>query len=242
MLLRGLDRLDCQGRCRRGEGGEDPAGVEPANANVPEELLPVDIPRLELAGGGVAPVGDADGPADPEAALGEIEAVADRAADPVVVAPLDEIGVHPTLINEVFDEPADLVVDKRTHQAGPLLKTLPQAAGDVVFAPPFPSLEVARGADPPLAWIEAEHHLAERHAVESTAVLRLDRQRHGGSFGGLAGTLDGVESSCQAVGSVAGSISATPASRASSLRVATSAVEKSRPPARQVRSAASASS
>ena len=161
MFFCGLDRLDRQGRGRRGEGSEDPAGVKPADTNFPEELLPVDIARLELAGGRVAAVGHADGPADSEATLGEIESVADRAANAVIIAPLDEIGVHPPLINKVLDQPADLVVDKRTDKRRPLLKTLPQAAGDVVFASPFPGLEVPRGSDPPLARIEAEHDLAK---------------------------------------------------------------------------------
>ena len=58
--------------------GEDAAGVQPARAELAEDVVPVEIARLELAGGGVAAVRNADRAAHAEAALGEVQAVAHR--------------------------------------------------------------------------------------------------------------------------------------------------------------------
>jgi ornithine carbamoyltransferase len=49
--------------------------------------------------------------ADAEAAFGEVEAVADGAADAVVFAPLNKLRVDAALHDEVFDEVADLIID-----------------------------------------------------------------------------------------------------------------------------------
>ena len=117
-FLAALHRLDGDVGGGLGEGGEDAAGVEPAHAERPEEVLPVDVARLQLAGGGVAAVGHAHGAADAEAALGEVEAVADGAADAVVGPPLDEVGVHAALQDEVFDQVADLVVGEGGDDGG----------------------------------------------------------------------------------------------------------------------------
>ncbi len=70
-----------------GERAEDAAGVEPAGAFFAEDLVPVDVAGLELGDGGVAAVGAAEGCADAEAALGEVEAVASGAAYAVVFGP-----------------------------------------------------------------------------------------------------------------------------------------------------------
>ena len=75
-LLGRLDRLDDELRRGVAQRGEDAAGVEPAHAELAEDVVPVEIAGLELAGGGVAAVGNAHRAAHAEAALGEIQAVA----------------------------------------------------------------------------------------------------------------------------------------------------------------------
>ena len=69
-----LDSLDDQGRGGVAERGENAAGVEPARAQFAENAVPVEVAGLELAGGGMAAVGNADRAAHAEAALGEIRA------------------------------------------------------------------------------------------------------------------------------------------------------------------------
>ena len=179
VLLRGLDGLDGGLRGGLGEGREDAARVEPADAQLAEEVLPVEVAGLDLRGRGVAAVRDADGAADAEAALGEVEAVADRAADAVVLAPLDEVGVHAALHHEVLEQAADLVVDERRADGGAQAEALAQAAGDVVFAAAFPDLELARGAHAAFARVEAEHDFTEGDLVEGAFLRRLDLEGHG---------------------------------------------------------------
>ena len=161
MLLGCLDGFDRDRSGRLRERGEDPAGVKPPDTDRTEDMPPVDVARLELAGRRVAPVGHAHRPTDAEAPLREIEAVANGAADAVVGSPLDEVGGHAPLHDEVFDEVADLIVNEGCDDRGLQAKALPQAAGHVVFAAPFPGIEVTGRADATLARVEAEHDLAE---------------------------------------------------------------------------------
>ena len=78
-----LDGLDDELRRGVAQRGEDAAGVQPAHAELAEDVVPIEIARLELAGGGVAAIGNAHRAAHAEAALGEIQAVAHRAAHAV---------------------------------------------------------------------------------------------------------------------------------------------------------------
>ena len=125
---------------------------------------------------GVAAVGDADRAAHAEAALGEVEAVADGAPDAVVGHPADERGVDAALQDEVLDQAADLVVGQRGDDRGAQAEAAAQAAGDVVLAAALPDVERARGADAALAGVEAQHHLAERDEVEAALLGRPQRQ------------------------------------------------------------------
>ena len=179
VLLGDLDRFD-GGLCGGfGKGCEDAARVEPADAERAEEVFPVEVAGLDLRGGGVAAVRDADSATDAEATLGEVEAVTDRAADAVVLAPLDEVGVHSALHHEVFEQAADFVVDERRAHRGAQVEALAEPAGDVVFAAAFPDLELARGAHAAFARVEAEHDFTEGDLVEGAFLRRLDLESHG---------------------------------------------------------------
>jgi hypothetical protein len=162
---------------------EDAAGVKPANAERPEEMLPVHVARLQLAGGRVAAVRHADGPPNPEAPFGEVEAVADGPTDAVVGPPLDEIGADAPLHDEVFHEMAHLVVHERRHHRRLQAEAFSQPAGHVVFAPPFPDLKLPGRANSTFARVEPKHDLAERDFIECTRIVGLDRERHWGCLG-----------------------------------------------------------
>ena len=83
----------------------------------------------------------------------------------VEVAPDDVRHVDAALHDEVLDEPAEVVLRQRGDDGGALLPALPHRARDVVLAAAFPHLEAARVAHAAEAGVEAQHHLAERHAV-----------------------------------------------------------------------------
>jgi hypothetical protein len=104
-----------------GEAGVDAAGVEPAHT-MAEQGRPVDVSRLELGGGGVTAVGHAERPSYPEAAFGEVEPVAYRPADAVIVDPLNPGGVDAAGQDHVLTKPAHLVVGKSGDDGGPQTK------------------------------------------------------------------------------------------------------------------------
>ena len=93
------------------------AGVQPADP-LAEDLVPVEIAGLQLRGGGVAAVRASDGAAEAEPSLGEVQAVAHRAPDAVVVNPFHVRQVDTALEHEVFEQPADLVVREGADQRG----------------------------------------------------------------------------------------------------------------------------
>ena len=168
-------------RRRLRERGEDPAGVEPARALAAEELVPVDLARLHLAGGRVATVRAAERRAQAEAALREVEAVANGAPDAVVLHEADVALVDAALVEQVLEQAADRVVDEGGDDRRALAEAAREAAGDVVLAAAFPDPEAARGVDPRVARVETQHHLAQAHGVEAAFAGRLDRKWHGGS-------------------------------------------------------------
>ena len=180
-----VDGLDDELRRGVAEGGEDAAGVQPPDADLAEDVVPVEIAGFELAGGGVAAVGNADGAAHAEAPLGEIQAVAHRAADAVERRPFDEFGVHAALENKILEQAADVVVREGGGDRGLAAEAAAQAAGDIVFAAAFPRFEFAGAADAPLAGIKPEHDFTQREqvvlALGLVAKLRIGGM--GGSWG-----------------------------------------------------------
>ena len=74
-------------------------------------MFPVDVARLEFACGGVATVHGAQRSADTEAALGKIQAVADRASKSVVRQPLDVGNVNAAGEKKVLDQAPDLIIN-----------------------------------------------------------------------------------------------------------------------------------
>ena len=144
VAMRGFDGFFGNQRGGVGERGEDAAGVEPARAFGREDFVPVDLTGLELGDSGVAAVGAAQRGAHAEAALGEVEAIADGAADAVVLHPLQMRLVDAALVDEVFDEAANGVVGERGDDGGAQAKAALEAAGDVVFAAALPGLESVR--------------------------------------------------------------------------------------------------
>ena len=114
-----------------------------------------------MASGGVTTIRDADSATDTETTLGEIETIANRAADAVVFAPFDEVGIHSTLHDEVFDETTHFIVYEGGSDRGAVAETFTESASDVVFAAAFPDFEFTSGADAAFTGVEAEHNFAE---------------------------------------------------------------------------------
>ena len=139
--------------------------MQPARAGLAEEGVPVEIAGLELAGGGIAAIGNAHRAANAVTALGEVQPVAHRAAHAVKRQPFDEFRVHTALQNKILDEPADVVVGERRADGGLEAEAASQAARNIVFAAALPGLEFAGGADAAFAGVEPQHDFAQRNQV-----------------------------------------------------------------------------
>src|SRR5258706_4469647 len=92
---------------------EDAPGVKPPDTELAENVVPIEIAGLELAGCRIAAIWNSDRAANSKTPLGEVQAVSDRASDAVVRNPLDEISVHTTLKDEIFEQTANLVVSEK---------------------------------------------------------------------------------------------------------------------------------
>ena len=139
--------------------------MQPADSQLAKNIVPIEVPRFELAGRGIAAIGNPHCATHAKAAFGEVEAVADDATDTVKRHPPDKLGIDAPLQNEVFDEPANIVVRKSRGDGRLESEAATQAAGDVVFAAAFPDFEFARASDPAFARVEAEHDFSQREEV-----------------------------------------------------------------------------
>ena len=96
------------------------------------------------------------------------------AADAVVLDPAQVRQIDAPLQHQILDQPADRVVGQRGDDRGAQPEAAAQAARDVVLAAALPRGEAAGGVDAPLAGIEAQHHLAQAHLIETARSCRLD--------------------------------------------------------------------
>src|SRR5262249_17675753 len=94
---------------------ETPAGVKPSRTFPGEDLVPIDVSRLQLRRGGVPAVRTAYRRTNAETSFGKIQAVPHAPSDSIVLDPADMRLIHATLINQVLNQPADRVVGKRSH-------------------------------------------------------------------------------------------------------------------------------
>src|SRR5207249_3971176 len=131
VLSRGLNSFDEHPGCGIAQRREDTSRMEPARADFAENVFPIEIARLELAGGSVAAVRNAHRAPHAEPALREIQSVAHRAPDAVIRDPLNELGVHAALQNQILEQAAYFVLGKGSAQRGLEAEATPQAAGYV---------------------------------------------------------------------------------------------------------------
>ncbi len=111
---------------------------------VTEDDWPVEIAGLDLADGGMAAIVASGSGAHAESALGEVEAVADGAADAIKRNPAQKRGIYAALQDTVFNKTADGVVGQCGSDGRAQTEAAPKAAGDVVLAAAFPDSELAR--------------------------------------------------------------------------------------------------
>ena len=182
VLVGGLDRLQRQLAGRRRDQREDPACVEDANALVAEDGLPIHVARLELPDGRVGAVVAGIGRDDPLADEREVDAVAQRPlgvgresrAVGGGVEPDDLAGIHARGSQLVANVPAYLVVHKRRDDCRPQAERVSEPAGDVRLPAALVDPHQVRPGGRHVERVQPQHHLAQRDAVVTAGVRRLD--------------------------------------------------------------------
>ncbi len=147
--------------------------MEVADTALPEDVIPVNIAFFQLGNGGIAPVGATLGAPASEAALHEVQAVADGASDAVEGDPADEPGIHAALQDEILHEASYWIVGEGGDHGGAEAEAAAEAPGHVVFSAALPDVEGAGGVDPAFAGVQTEHDLAEAEFIEKAGFCGL---------------------------------------------------------------------
>src|SRR5208282_2194260 len=111
------------------------------------DVLPVEVTGLAVRDRRVSPVRAAHGGSHAEAALGEVQTVANSSTDAVVWNPADERGVHSALQDQVFEQLSDWIPGKCRDDSRAHTKTSPQSACNVVFSAALPGSKISRRVD-----------------------------------------------------------------------------------------------
>src|SRR5579863_5251949 len=122
-------------------------------------------------------IGAADCSTQSEAALGEIQAIANGAPDTVIRNPANISLRYTTLQHEIFDKSTDRIIGQGGNNRSFHAEAPPKAASDIVFAAAFPGAEMAGSRNSFVAWVKAQHHLTQTDEIPHTLRLRFDRER-----------------------------------------------------------------
>lgn len=121
----------------------------------------VTLPRTRPRGRTSQPVHAPQRAADPEAALGEVQAVAHGTADAVVRRPVDEGRVQAAAQDDVLEQPTDLVVGECRDDRAAEVEAAPERPSDVVLRAAVPDVEGTGRADAPVSRVQPQHDLAK---------------------------------------------------------------------------------
>jgi len=149
----------------RSQRSKDAAGLEPTHAFFAKQLFPVHFTRTDLRSSGVTAVGATQSRTRTEALFREVQANAGVAAQTVKITPDDVGHVHAALHDEVFNQPAQIVLRQSGHNRSALAPALAHGASHVVLAAAFPNLELTGVAHAAEARVETQHHFAKGYAV-----------------------------------------------------------------------------
>src|SRR5258708_12718827 len=95
---------------------------------------------------------------DAESLLGEVESHARIPAEPIELAPDDMGGIHAALVNEVLEQPPEIVPGNGRHHPGALAPPLPHPPPHVFLPPPPPPLNPPPPPPPPHPRPNPTHH------------------------------------------------------------------------------------
>jgi hypothetical protein len=92
--------------------------MKPSRTASVENMIPVNLPSAELGDGGMASVRASQRRSNAETPLGEVEAIADRTSDSVIFHPPHQGLIDPSLIEQIFQQPANWIVGDCRNNGG----------------------------------------------------------------------------------------------------------------------------
>src|SRR5258708_31611232 len=173
-----LHRFQRHLRRRPGKRAENSASVKPPRPLLSKNLVPINVPGLQLRYRRVPTVVASQRRAHSKSALRKIQPVARRATYTVMLHPSQQRLVHSSLINQILQQPPHRIIAQRRHHRRVQPEAALQPARHVVFPAALAHSKASRRRNSPLAGIESHHHLAQTHQVPAAFFLRLNRQRH----------------------------------------------------------------
>ena len=152
--------------------------MEPANAELAEDVLEVKVLSGCLGNCGICTVGASDCAADTESALGEVQTVTAFSSDTVCLHPLDEGSINTALADEVFHQTSDFVIRKCSDDSCLHAEAFTQTADNVVFSAAFPCTEGTCCTDSSFSRVKSQHYFAEAGRIICISAFRLQIQIH----------------------------------------------------------------
>ena len=165
-----LSRLDCRKHRLTGLLGQcriDAARMQPAHAQLPEDMLKIEILRCRLGDRRICTVRTSHCTTDTKTTLRKVQPIPAGPADPVGLHPLDQRSIHTTLQNKVFHQHTDLIVRKCRDHTCLQSEASPEAPDNIVLSAALPGPETPGRPDSSLARIQAQHYLAQRYRIIS---------------------------------------------------------------------------
>src|SRR5215470_7689260 len=118
MTLGRLHRFASDFARRLGKRAVNSACVKPPDALFAENVIPIDVARLQLRSSRVTAIGAAERSAHAKAAFREIETVSYCASNAVERYPFDQRLIDASLVDQVLQQAANRIVDERSHYSG----------------------------------------------------------------------------------------------------------------------------
>src|SRR4029077_8923502 len=109
--------------------------MEPPRALLTEDLIPIDLSRLQLRDSRMSPIRAPDRAAKSKSALREVQSVTHSPPDTVIGHPSDQRLVHAPLKHQVLHQPPDRIVGQRGDDGSAEPEASLQTTGDIIFAP-----------------------------------------------------------------------------------------------------------
>ena len=143
-----------------------------------ENLIPVDVARLDLTGGRVAAIARAFGTAQTESTLSEVQTIANIATNAIEFFPLHKTRIDTSLEDKIFDQTTDIIFGKCCNNRCTFAKATTHATSNIVFATAFPGLELAGRADAAITGIETQHDFPEGNDIVGTFFCGFNYETH----------------------------------------------------------------